>query len=279
MIHTFDDPCSDETKSFWDQLVHAKAKHSRMCGEPPLRYTISGWILGFFSWNSTGSASRMLSKGLCYDCPLSNIVLDDVKYGEAYLEHLPVGYGKVKVMLLPRGPSNIRTARCLIAGSLGKSIVDGAPEGHLGQATFEQSRQSARAEDDKHVKSDSRQTAWMFKRLSGSFNRLKASHEPRDARENRCVTRCRSLGTARVTLIPGHSTIQPCSGWALFEPYKEDGPIFDVEEISGPTVDALNSCANLEHGGTGAPAKPPKTEYSPSGAPVLPPLGILSEKT
>ena len=58
IVNSFDNPAAVETKAFWNQIVQAKVKHSNVCGEPPLQYIVSGWILGFFYWDSTGNVVR-----------------------------------------------------------------------------------------------------------------------------------------------------------------------------------------------------------------------------
>jgi hypothetical protein len=47
--------------------------------------------------------------------------------------------------------------------------------------------------------------------------------------------------------LDGHSTIQPLSGWFLFGPEEDPGPVHDGEEIHGPTVDAIESCNGTVH--------------------------------
>lgn len=259
IVRTFDDPSCQETKDFWDQLVHAKVKHDNMCGRPPLQYTISGWVLGFFYWDDEGKAGRRFSRGLGTSrFEPGSIVLDGIHYGEEFLEHLPFGYGKVTVKSVKQeGQSETdRALRWLVAGNIGKSITDGAPAGYFhGHGDTQAMSTDARKSSEDGVTSGALKGSrnglvgilWRLSCLCGTSDK-----EPESATPRKTVNEKRAAASNvadKTTFAPGqgHSTIQPLSGWALFGPQKDLGPFMNEEEISGPTVDAIKSCGAIEH--------------------------------
>jgi hypothetical protein len=129
-VRTFDDPMSTESNDFWSQIVHAKVKHESCCGRPPLQYMVSGWILGFFYWEAEGRVNQRFAEGWAdrFSSP-GGLVYDDVHYGQVPLEDIPVGYAKANVRYY-----NAFSQECwngyVLAGSIGKNITDGAPDGY-----------------------------------------------------------------------------------------------------------------------------------------------------
>lgn len=265
IVHSFEEPASDETRAFWDQLVHAKVKHPRMCGEPELQYIVSGWILGFYYWKSTGRANEKFAEGLDSRHRPGELVYDGVQYGEEYLENLPLGYGKVTLKESKRTgqPEDERTRNWLVAGSIGKAIFDGAPTAYLQQSRARNAGRSPLKKDygAMSTRSEGKKPTARFSELVGCLN---CSRRGPETGSNRPMVQqhysekgtlevdVASASTAIITDVAGHSTIQPRSGWAWFGPQADLGPFVDSEEVSGPTVDAINSCDNVEHFGDGA---------------------------
>ena len=238
IVRTFDDPTAIEAREFWDQMVQAKVKHGS-CGEPPIQYNVSGWILGLFYWNSTGSINERFSKGWGEYVNPGALQYDDVRYGEVPLETLPLGYAKVKFEIQNDDES---IQGCILAGSIGKRIIDGVPDGYTAAVASQNSTELIKAADDgkeRFVTVDERTDslgcfAWLMRGLNcfcrKSYNKSTTTHNS----EKRSAGKSESDAS--------HSTIQPMSGWILFAPDKDVGPFFDDEEIEGPTVDAINSC-------------------------------------
>lgn len=242
IVSTFDSPASAETKDFWNQLVHAKVMHSEICGAPPVQYYVSGWILGFFYWTSEGYADCNLSSGSRSEGALK---YDGVKYGMAALEDLPMGYAKAKFKMLNEHGGEEETFKgWVLAGSVGKSIVDGAPRGYqvaVAHRDYQESSGEASDEDEAcNCLSGLMCSLGCFGRSSAagtSAGNVRSSSEKQATMENE----------KGVELSRAHSTIQPRSGWFLFGPDTDAGPFHDDEEICGPTVDAINSCEGVEH--------------------------------
>lgn len=112
--------------------MHAKVKHGDGCDEPPIEYNISGWILGLFFWNSDSGKTEQLCEGLCTWHAPGGIVLDGVHYGEELQETIPMGDARVSISS-PRddgSPESEQWKGWLLAGGIGKRIVNGAPGGY-----------------------------------------------------------------------------------------------------------------------------------------------------
>ncbi|KAK4543624.1 hypothetical protein LTR36_005269 [Oleoguttula mirabilis] len=244
MAQTFDSPVTTDTQNFWNQMVQAKVKHSSTCGEPETQYTVSGWILGFFYWDSTGRTSRRFSEGWAESSYLGSLLYDDVHYGEAALEDLPMGYAKAAFkMFNGHGESAAEPFKgWVLAGSIGKSIVAGAPEGY--KAALALQHGSKQLEAAKHDTDD----PGCFSGLLRGLNCFRATHKsPAEPVHITSEKQAPQEVTREIDCENDHSTIQPRSGWFLFGPDKDVGPFFDTEEIDGPTVDAINSCEGVEH--------------------------------
>ena len=249
IINSFDNPGTTETKDFWNQIVQAKVRHSRACGEPPTQYIISGWILGFFYWDSSGRVDGRFSGGWAKWRDPGSLEYDNVHYGEAALDDLPVGYAKAKFEMrnADGGPTGGSFHGWVLAGSIGKSIVDGAPKGY--KAAIRSQRRVERSEAAHHEKTESGCLSGWLQVLNcfGGKHRFKnnitRSATGEDSNEKQAAKNFVRKSYPNNT----HSTIQPMSGWFLFGPEKEVGPFVDEEETYGPTVDAVDSCDSVKH--------------------------------
>ena len=239
IVRSFDNPTTAETNDFWDQMVQAKVKHSKLCVVPPTQYTVSGWILGLFYWHSTGRVNRRFAEGWSRMAEPGTLEYDNVRYGETPLEDIPIGYAKAPFEMLQDSGEYYRG--WILAGSIGKSIVDEAPEGYTAACASSDSNrerfQMAKVEDDKSDRFSS-----LLRFLNCFSGKQSKDMHASAAREN--LTKEVS---EKHHNDDGHTTIQPMSGWFLFGPQKDVGPFVDTEEVYGPTVDAVESCEGAEH--------------------------------
>ena len=272
IVSTFDSPTTRETRNFWDQMVQAKVKHDSCCGLPPKQYIVSGWILSLFYWDSKGRASPKLSNGWKYERwgDLGSLKYDNVHYGEAALEDLPIGYAKAKFKMLSEGsedPDNGAFNGWILAGSIGKSIVHGAPKGY--REAKQQAERSWIPKESATVNEEKKSTSCFSGLFQGlncfrikqpiqsprqAFRVAQPSNEGSASKKFADSVRSGKTSGSDESIDPGdgHSTIQPASGWFLFGPQKAgmcysecEGQLY--EELEGPTVDAIDSCEGTEH--------------------------------
>jgi hypothetical protein len=120
-IASFEEPDSEETRAFWNTVVHAEATDGRLCGAPP--FYLSGWLMGFLFWDDKGDRLWMSLR----DHPQS-VPLDGVVYGRLSIEDLPVGYAQAPLKMLDFGGMQEFPAQ-IIAGNMAKRIKKGVPDG------------------------------------------------------------------------------------------------------------------------------------------------------
>jgi hypothetical protein len=117
-VSSFDQPDSVATKTFWNSIVSARREN--ICGGPP--YWVSGWITGFFYWNTDG---RAFARGT------GDFSLDGVTYPSLDIsKQLPVGYARVPFVMHDFNATELYQAY-LMSGTVGKQIKSGAPPGYL----------------------------------------------------------------------------------------------------------------------------------------------------
>ncbi|KAK4098110.1 hypothetical protein N658DRAFT_455631 [Parathielavia hyrcaniae] len=119
-VRSFDEPDSDEIRTFWSQIVFAE--EPRVCGAAPLE--LSGWVTGFLFWDVDGD--RLDEFGRTRP---TSLVLDTVTYGWHDIRKLPVGYAKAPFTMLDHGNME-RFPAYVAAGTLGKRMVSGPPAGY-----------------------------------------------------------------------------------------------------------------------------------------------------
>ena len=117
-VTSFKEPDSAATRLFWDQIVTAKP--ATICGAPP--YTISGWITGFYYWDTKGNPSTRLIAG--------NLTLDGIKYASIGIDSIPIGYARAPFIMRNFSGQDEFPAY-VMAGTLGKKITPGAPNGYV----------------------------------------------------------------------------------------------------------------------------------------------------
>ena len=265
LVDTFEDPYHPETKAFWDQFVHAKIKHDNQCGKPPLEYSITSWIMGLFYWNSRGEPDR---KFLGLYAQPGVVVLDGIRYGQCFLEDLPVGYCEVDLKSPKREgqAEEDRQHNWLIAGSIGKRIARDAPPGYL-EATAPSRRVSESTDTSdgslgKHgdTKNEVYGVLKLFRNMN-CFCHTTGSDQAEPSIPARAVERMKpghlneKAPAAEATGNKGHCTIQPCAGWALIGPQPKTKTEHHIDEAEtwGPTVHAIESCETIERYGNAVP--------------------------
>lgn len=258
IVSTFDDPSTVEIRDFWDQMVHAKVKHDSTCGRPALQYTVSGWLLSLFYWKISGAVNERFAQGLGHTGKPGPLSFDGVRYGEAFLEELPVGYAKVRCM--PLSASGVKGSkerdRWLVAGNVAKRIVDGAPQGYTAAIAKEsrspslstisnEKRMMRKRVANKGVKISFPNLLCGLSRFgsASSDRRRQNTLAPRASRENMAPLASKKIPVRKA----GHSTIQPVAVWFLFSAKELRGHEEEDEETWGPTVDAIESCSHVEH--------------------------------
>ncbi|SPO00760.1 uncharacterized protein DNG_03508 [Cephalotrichum gorgonifer] len=117
-VASFDDPDSKEIISFWNSIVVAESTH--ICGDPP--YYINGWLTGFWYWDANGEEFARNDRGIAD--------LDGVTYARVSIEDLPIGYAQAPFIMRDfKGVE--RFEAMVLAGTVGKSITEGYPEGYV----------------------------------------------------------------------------------------------------------------------------------------------------
>ncbi|KAK3306407.1 uncharacterized protein B0T15DRAFT_501092 [Chaetomium strumarium] len=120
-VKSFDEPDSKEIRDFWSTIVFAQ--DAAMCGDAPLK--LSGWITGFLFWDTEGRRWAKRAVGA-----QAGLVLDGVSYDRWHdVRYLPVGYARAPFIMhdfggMPRFPAYVA------AGTLGKRLVSGPPDGY-----------------------------------------------------------------------------------------------------------------------------------------------------
>jgi hypothetical protein len=117
-VESFDKPTDPQILSFWRNIVIAEK--TNFCGAPP--FYISGWITGFWYWDDKGQPYGRNDFGLGS--------LDGVKYPRLDIRSLPVGYATVPFTMLDFNNTE-RYDAMLLAGTLGKRITEGYPDGYI----------------------------------------------------------------------------------------------------------------------------------------------------
>ncbi|PHH59630.1 hypothetical protein CDD82_2431 [Ophiocordyceps australis] len=90
-VQSWDEPNSPATLEFWSKIVLSSASH--ICGT---KAEASGWITGFYFWNSDGDIVFTREKR---DSMVAGSMLGDVKYIRVQVKLLPVSYAKVPLKL------------------------------------------------------------------------------------------------------------------------------------------------------------------------------------
>ncbi|KAL2267879.1 hypothetical protein VTJ83DRAFT_5156 [Remersonia thermophila] len=123
-VRSFDEPDSPETREFWSRIVFAD--YSAVCGASPLE--LSGWITGFIFWDLSGQRIDGLKGSVSKTSP-GPLTLDGITYHWHDVRRLPIGYAKAPFVMRDFGGED-RFSAYVAAGSLGKSLVQGPPQGY-----------------------------------------------------------------------------------------------------------------------------------------------------
>jgi hypothetical protein len=117
-VRSFQEPDSTRTRNFWNRIVTAEPFN--LCGAPP--YFVSGWITGFQYWTQIGGNHSRADGG--------DVVLDGVRYASVGITKIPASYATVPFTMLDYGGLE-RFPAMLLAGTIGKKVVSGAPPGYV----------------------------------------------------------------------------------------------------------------------------------------------------
>jgi len=116
-VESYKNPDSPATKEFWNQIARANRAGGE-CGAPPVR--ISGWIGAFFYWDPSGAPYARSES--------ASLELDGVRFPSLDPRDLPVGYAGAPFTMRDFGGME-KFPAYVVAGTLGKRIRKGAPEG------------------------------------------------------------------------------------------------------------------------------------------------------
>ncbi|KAM5342320.1 hypothetical protein ACJ41O_013286 [Fusarium nematophilum] len=114
-VQTWDDPESEDTTSFWSQIVRAKKKFS--CGAGAVEWDVSGWITGFMHFTRSGSP-RIPADEDIYETK-QTVTLDGVIYVPESLEDITVGYARAPLKMVDYPTPGTDTMAYLLAGNVG----------------------------------------------------------------------------------------------------------------------------------------------------------------
>lgn len=116
-VQSFDEPDSEEIRQFWNQIVFAS--HSDICGVAPME--VSGWITGFLFWDDKGRRWGQRAK--------PGVTINGIAYGKHDIRTLPVGYARAPFIMIDFD-GMAEFPAFVAAGTLGKRMVQGPPEGY-----------------------------------------------------------------------------------------------------------------------------------------------------
>ncbi|KAI8714843.1 hypothetical protein NCS52_01205200 [Fusarium sp. LHS14.1] len=114
-VGTWDHPDSEETKSFWEQIVRAKKKFS--CGAGAVEWDVSGWITGFLHFRRSGAPRTDPREEVWIG--KDSVVLDGVVYESEAMEDITIGYAKAPLKMKDYPTPGTDTIAYLLAGNVG----------------------------------------------------------------------------------------------------------------------------------------------------------------
>jgi hypothetical protein len=120
-VASFREPDAPATKRFWNQIVSARA--GQVCGQPPVY--LSGWITGFYYWNDNGRGFARVE-----GTQESMLTLDGVRYPVLDMTFAPVGYARAPFVMRDYEGVGQDFPAYVAAGTLGKQITAGPPDGY-----------------------------------------------------------------------------------------------------------------------------------------------------
>ncbi|CAI4216869.1 unnamed protein product [Parascedosporium putredinis] len=169
---------------------HRGRRGGWICGDPP--YFLNGWLTGFWYWDASGREFARNDYGVA--------TYDGVTYARVSIERLPVGYAQAEFTMLDFREVE-KFQAMVLAGTLGKRITEGYPDGYI-----EAYKRAAKAKSaDKKNKDDD------------NDEEIEVDDDPAN-----------------------HGTIQPSSGWLLYGPVDhERNATLPLNAELGPYRDIL----------------------------------------
>jgi hypothetical protein len=128
-VLSFEKPHSEEVTLFWNRIV--KGNVDGESGKPP--FNVSGWLTGFYFWNSKGHPREDRNYPLPdYErypfLPSYELELDGHRYQPVSTTDVPIGYARAPVTLVNHPKHKGEYAAVVVAGAVGKMITPGVPE-------------------------------------------------------------------------------------------------------------------------------------------------------
>ncbi|MCJ1463123.1 hypothetical protein MMC07_001728 [Pseudocyphellaria aurata] len=118
-VKTFDEPETEETKDFWQKIVHRRRE-----GSGTSYY--SGWITAFCFWNADGKSVGLRPETLNTTANVSShFELDGVPYHRIDSKEVPPGFVSVPVLVDDNG---IQYKTTMVAGSVACRLESAAAE-------------------------------------------------------------------------------------------------------------------------------------------------------
>ncbi|CAK7218885.1 hypothetical protein SBRCBS47491_003657 [Sporothrix bragantina] len=135
-ISSFTNPDSVSTRRFWNQIVTATGPNPT-CPGTLAHDTMSGWLSGFFYWDAVGrrlghqNRTESPSYSHTRDSPpkLASLRLGNATYAPLAIADLPIAYARAPFILRDFNNTD-RFEAYVLAGTLGKQISPGAPDGY-----------------------------------------------------------------------------------------------------------------------------------------------------
>ncbi|KAL1894386.1 hypothetical protein Sste5346_005887 [Sporothrix stenoceras] len=122
-IESFTAPDSASTRHFWNQIVTSTGANP-LCPHAAAHDTVSGWLSGFFYWTATGQRLARHNSTTNFSTRL-----DNVTYGSVNIADLPIAYARAPFILRDFNNTD-KFEAYVLAGTLGKQISPGAPDGY-----------------------------------------------------------------------------------------------------------------------------------------------------
>ncbi|CAK7207960.1 hypothetical protein SEUCBS139899_010793 [Sporothrix eucalyptigena] len=127
-IDSFTDPDNITTRGFWNQIVTASGPNPA-CPGTPAHDTVSGWLSGFFYWDAVGRRLARHNGTESHSHKAAGFKLDNVTYGPIAIADLPIAYARAPFILRDFNNTD-KFEAYVLAGTLGKQISPGAPDGY-----------------------------------------------------------------------------------------------------------------------------------------------------
>ncbi|OAA63597.1 hypothetical protein SPI_03760 [Niveomyces insectorum RCEF 264] len=139
-LASFNEPDSAATRAFWNQIVTATTGAAPASPATPASAPemVSGWLAGLFYWDAEGHVfGRRQQNGTANATTTTSdagetgptLTLDNVTYPAVAVADLPIAYARAPFLLHDYNNTD-RFEAYVLAGTLGKQIAPGPPDGY-----------------------------------------------------------------------------------------------------------------------------------------------------